>query len=350
MPHASIYRYNLLSTFPQPHLGGAITNIMTQVVLPFNMLGSLLFLGTRYKQVHYVGAILVIYGVLINLMPFFLGQVAKSPDNKYYDPNLFWIMLNTVATVFAAASNIYTEVCLKDYDLDVWYANAWIATYQLVMGIVTCWTLSIQVFTDPNPAVSIQQYGNYFYQATRCFFGYSAVDVMNGDSYDCNQPILLVFCIYIFFNIIFNMLMLYVFKKGSSVLFVVSSAVALPLADFLYMIPLIAGPAIQAFTLYDGFALFIMMLALYVYYSQPEIRVVKEDDTNVLVPATPMFPGPNDERAHLHQQVNHLHHPTIAATNKLKSEDDMHKSLHAPLLRSESLGDGHKSQFRSDVP
>ena len=37
--------FNLLSTFPQPHLGGAITNVMNQVVLPFNMVGSILFLG-----------------------------------------------------------------------------------------------------------------------------------------------------------------------------------------------------------------------------------------------------------------------------------------------------------------
>jgi hypothetical protein len=44
--------YNLLSTFPQPYLGGDLCNVMSQVVLPFNMIGSILFLGTRYKQSH----------------------------------------------------------------------------------------------------------------------------------------------------------------------------------------------------------------------------------------------------------------------------------------------------------
>jgi drug/metabolite transporter (DMT)-like permease len=113
--------FNLLSTFPQPHLGGAITNVMTQVVLPFNMIGSMLFLGTRFKRVHYVGSILVVYGVLVNLMPFFEGRTPQENT----DPSIGWILINALACVFAAASNVYKEIALKDEDLDVWYANAW---------------------------------------------------------------------------------------------------------------------------------------------------------------------------------------------------------------------------------
>jgi hypothetical protein len=57
--------------------------------------------------------------------------------------------------------------------------------------------------------------------------------------------------------------MMYVFKEGSSVLFVISSAVCLPLTDVLYMIPILAGPlAKQTFTIFDGFALFIIMVRL----------------------------------------------------------------------------------------
>ena len=44
--------FSLLSTFPVPHLGGAVTNVMNQIVLPFNMVGSIIFLGTRYHKAH----------------------------------------------------------------------------------------------------------------------------------------------------------------------------------------------------------------------------------------------------------------------------------------------------------
>ncbi len=123
--------YNLLSTFPQPHLGGAITNVMTQVVLPFNMIGSIIFLKTRYKKEHYVGALLVVYGILVNLLPFFEGKQDESSLNSQYDPTFGWIALNCLAMVFAAASNIYKEIGLKDDDLDVWYCNAWVGVYQV---------------------------------------------------------------------------------------------------------------------------------------------------------------------------------------------------------------------------
>ena len=66
---------------------------MSQVVLPFNMFGSMIFLGTRYKKCHWIGSTLVIYGVMVNLLPFFEGRddsKAGHPDT--YDPNAFWIV------------------------------------------------------------------------------------------------------------------------------------------------------------------------------------------------------------------------------------------------------------------
>lgn len=66
--------------------------------------------------------------------------------------------------------------------------------------------------------------------------------------------------------------MLYVFKTGSSVLFVIASACRLPLVDLFCMSRALAGRAQQQFTVYDGFALFILVLAIYIYYSEPELQ------------------------------------------------------------------------------
>ncbi len=69
--------------------------------------------------------------------------------------------------------------------------------------------------------------------------------------------------------------MLYILKQGSSVLFVVSSAVCLSSTDVLYMKPFLAGPkAAQTFTIYDGFALFVLVRGMLIYHSENEERRV----------------------------------------------------------------------------
>ena len=110
--------YNLLSTFPTPALGGNLMLVLSQLVLPMNMLMSISFLKTKYVKVHYIGAMLVIYGCLINLIPFFSGQKA---DGKTH-PTVGWILVGVLSCVPAAASNTYKEIGLKAANLDIWYA------------------------------------------------------------------------------------------------------------------------------------------------------------------------------------------------------------------------------------
>lgn len=292
--------YNLFSTFPQPKLGGDLSNVMSQVVLPFNMIGSMIFLGTRYKKCHWIGSTLVIYGVMVNLLPFFEGNESHKdgghPDT--YDPTPFWIGLSVFSMVFAAASNIYKEIGLKDADLDVWYANAWIGLYQLISGALTIWTISVPAFQEP--PINLSLLPKYLVNAWNCFFGSEVHNTITGELELCNGNVAATFLFFIVFNIVYNMLMLYIFKGGSSVLFVVSSAVCLPLADLLYNIPLIAGSAYEAFTIYDGFALFVLVMAILTYYSEKEVRVTEDLVTHELKsePKTPMFSTPYTERQH----------------------------------------------------
>ena len=270
--------FSFLSTFPQPHLGGDICNAMNQVVLPFNMIGSIIFMGTRYHAAHWIGAFLAIVGVIINLIPLFNGTA--NQNDKGLNPTFGWVSLNAVSYLFMAASNIYKEIALKDHDLDVWYANAWVCIYQLLWGLLTIWTVGIPAFVDPSPTIPMSLFGQYILNGIICFFGYTAVDVTNtlpNHDIPCNQGILLVFGLFIFFNVLFNMLMLYTFKSGSSVLFVISSAIALPLSDILYTFPAIAGSAVLPFTVYDGVALLVLVLSMSIYYSKKEERVVISD-------------------------------------------------------------------------
>ncbi len=133
-----------------------MANVLGQVTLPLNMLLSMVFLQTRYERSHIIGATMVLYGALVCMIPIFRGEVAlNSPD-----PSFGWLLLYVFSMVPAATSNgtaipridtrrqlsctvVYKEIGLKDVDLDIWYVNAWVSTYQVCWGIATMWTIRV---------------------------------------------------------------------------------------------------------------------------------------------------------------------------------------------------------------
>jgi hypothetical protein len=84
-----------------PVCRGNFANVLDQLNLPFNMILSVLFLQTKYKRCHILGAILVLYGGLVNMIPLFTGGVNRNMP----DPSMSWILLYIMALLPAAASN-----------------------------------------------------------------------------------------------------------------------------------------------------------------------------------------------------------------------------------------------------
>ncbi|ETW03091.1 hypothetical protein H310_05517 [Aphanomyces invadans] len=318
--------YNLLSALPTPHLGGNFSNVLDQLNLPFNMLLSLLFLNTRYKRCHILGAVLVLYGGFVNMLPLFTGgSTLNMPD-----PSVGWIVLFISSLVPAAASNVYKEIALKDVDLDIWYCNAWTSLYQVFIGILTIWTIRVPALCDP--PVAWQDFPNFVVLSHECFLG-NPVE-FQGKTLACNEGVFDLFMWFILFNMIFSQLMLYIFKEGSSVLFVVSSAVCLPVTDILYMFPFLTGKqASQTFTIYDGFALFVLVIGLLVYHSEKETRVSQGGSRSV--EKSPMLTSPTLQKTHL--------------MRKAKGKVVFHQS---PLFRGQSPGrsSSGRSLLRSSSP
>ncbi|OQS06892.1 Drug/Metabolite Transporter (DMT) Superfamily [Thraustotheca clavata] len=280
----------LMAAFPVPHIGGNLANVLGQVNLPFNMIMSACFLQTKYRRIHVLGAILVVYGSLVDMIPIILGtDVQNSPD-----PSPFWICMYIFAMVPSAASNIYKEIALKDVDLDIWYTNAWISVYQVGWGILTMWTIQFPAFCDP--PIEWSSFPHYLAAGHNCFIGNDVV--LNDHPIPCNNGVLTQFLLFILFNLVYNQLMLYVFKEGSSVLFVISSAICLPLTDVLYMFPIITGnKATQSFTLYDAFALFVLVIGILVYHSEKETRL---DPTGTKsIEKSPMLSSPSFQKTQM---------------------------------------------------
>eukprot|EP00947_MAST-08B_sp_MAST-8B-sp1_P003513 g3513.t1 len=302
--------FNILSTFPVAKLGGSLTNVLSQSVLPINMVLAYFVLKTRFRNNHILGAFLVIYGILVKLMPELFksseasssGAATSSGDDGGADAG--WIFLLVFSQVFAAASNVYKEIALKGVDLDEWYMNVWVSIFQLGFGVLCFWQGYVADFMDPLPAIGSCtgcSWSAMVSGANKCFVGYEVEiagvsnstclknngvwsasssagttapsTLVDGETctLDCGlETPLYIFLAFIVFNITYNMLMLYVFKHGSSTLFVIANAVRLPLVDLLLMWPAVAGASSEMFTHYDGFALVMLVLAIVVYYAQKE--------------------------------------------------------------------------------
>ncbi len=81
-----------------------------------------------------------------------------------------------------------------------------------------------------------------------------------------------------------DILILVVFKKGSSTLAVVASAARLALSNVGFLIPVLAGEALRTtLSYYDIGALFILILGIVVYRLKAELKQSVEQDKKPLI-------------------------------------------------------------------
>eukprot|EP00475_Leptophrys_vorax_P012737 TRINITY_DN1910_c0_g1_i1.p1 TRINITY_DN1910_c0_g1~~TRINITY_DN1910_c0_g1_i1.p1 ORF type:complete len:484 (-),score=115.03 TRINITY_DN1910_c0_g1_i1:76-1527(-) len=248
---------NVIGTWPLPYIPSSITNVLSNCVLPMTMLCSVLLLRTGYKWTHYVGAVMVVAGIMVRLIPTFSGGAEKEP---LILPAV-WIPMYLISLIPSALSNVYKEGGLKGIKSDIWHVNAWIGVWQLILGFITMPTVFI-----PWPDTDIikpSELGSYLSDASTCFF--LGKNPRPGSPDEC-KGIFFLFVLYLAFNVAFNQLMLVVFKKGSSVLAVISSTARLPLVDILLLWGFLAGAAkIQSITIYDILALIIIISGIVTY-------------------------------------------------------------------------------------
>eukprot|EP00475_Leptophrys_vorax_P038553 TRINITY_DN6820_c0_g1_i4.p1 TRINITY_DN6820_c0_g1~~TRINITY_DN6820_c0_g1_i4.p1 ORF type:complete len:439 (+),score=77.41 TRINITY_DN6820_c0_g1_i4:73-1317(+) len=246
----------VVGTWPLPYIPSSITNILSNSALPMTMLCSVILLRTKYKWTHYLGALLVTSGIIVRLIP----TITASEHERLILPGV-WIPTYVLSFLPSALSHVYKEGALKGMNCNLWHFNAWIGVWQLLLGI-----LSIPTVFIPWPGtrtIAPSELGAYLSDASTCFF---LGENPRPGSPDICEGVLLLFIVYLVFNVAFNQLQLVVFKSGSSVLVAVASTAKLPLVDILLLWGLLAGEAqIQSITVNDIIALIIIIIGICTY-------------------------------------------------------------------------------------
>jgi CRT-like, chloroquine-resistance transporter-like len=277
---------NVLSSWPIPVLGGGTSIILMQLVIPFQILAGSIFLRTTYRWSHYAASLLAMTASVIEIYPqlTFGSQV----DLTYF----FWVGVMILSVIPTCGSFLYKEIQLKSYpSLDTWYINFIESIFQGLLGIPIVCSMLIPFIPG---SISASQFFPYLRNANACFIGINSNATSISDiiisSSTCTSdsfPAIGFSFIYIFFNILFSVLMLVIFRFGSAVFFNVLNSSRIPIVHLLLLSTFIAGQAAEPFEWYEiiASALSVAGVVLYSLYDPLEASEKlekREEETNLL--------------------------------------------------------------------
>ena len=93
-------------------------------------------LGAKYKMSQYIGAAVVLGGLVVVLMPEFLstgGAGSGSSSSGDAGMQLVWAAVMALSCVPMCLSSVYKEKALGEVEIDVVYLNGWVAVFQLLV-------------------------------------------------------------------------------------------------------------------------------------------------------------------------------------------------------------------------
>ena len=121
---------SIMQTFAFNYIAsGALLILLMQSAIPVSMVVSKVWLKTQYKVFHYLGALVVIGGLVVVLLPKLLHPAAGSNE-------LVWCGVLVGSCIPMALNAVYKEKALGRHNMNGMYLNGWVAFYQFWFSIV----------------------------------------------------------------------------------------------------------------------------------------------------------------------------------------------------------------------
>jgi drug/metabolite transporter (DMT)-like permease len=290
----------IMQTFAINYITNAGTIVLVQQsAIPISMAISVYTLGATYTKSQYTGAAVVLMGIMVVLVPQLFpdmnennavvthmrgGHVTEHAQGLAMEgtsdgvpsamdtsstSELMWILILVVSCVPMVLSSVYKEKALGELEIDVIYLNGWVAVFQFLMSIPlilpSSWVISMA--TDQ---IIPNMYGGFW-----CWLGVNTITEENpGDN---NLPLdhceMAPFYVnmYLFFNVVFNVLIVVILKHGSSNILWLSSTIIVPMSNIAFSMKIMPGH--QDLTDFDIVGLAVIMKGLLIYRFWPQIAL-----------------------------------------------------------------------------
>lgn len=279
----------LMMVFGGNNVAGPVQLLLIQAAIPMTMLVTLLIasgvfefirlrLPSKYRWNHYLGALTILFGVFVAL---YVKLFHHSGSSDSTQTTIVGVIIFLASTVPLAFSGVYKEIAFKGVDLDVYYFNAWVATFQVMWGVLFMPVSAIPGFGE----IPISEVPSNLYNGMKCMVGINSVYHTSSQYQhidDCHLAFLQVGG-YTLANVTYNVLLLAVIKYGSAALFYIASAALLPLSDICFTLPFVMGSQTSKLTPFDIAGLIIILLGLFLYRlkgeTTPDDEVPREVDS-----------------------------------------------------------------------
>eukprot|EP01137_Pigoraptor_chileana_P017424 Opistho-2@75475 len=218
-----------------PHMSGPLVTLLQQSTVPVSLIMSVLILKKRYRWSHYLGAAVIIVGIILYLLPQLINPSKDDKENAR-DSNLpLYATLLFASSIPAVGGKIYQEISLKQ-EMNVYLLNGWVALFQFFIGL----PLAPLFFKVQTPSGDLSHLGENLRHSFGCVF--AGVNYEETDQ--CSYGILF-FVIYIGLNIAFNIVMTYVLLYGSAVLVFIAITIAVPFTYFMFSWDVVEDPPLS---------------------------------------------------------------------------------------------------------
>lgn len=273
-----------------PNTPGSWSVLLGQCQVFFAMLFSMCLLGSSYRLLQILGAVLVVIGSSMAIVPdLFGGELPDLAGKAGY------VIIFFCSDVPYALAAVYKDFAFKTAALDVFYLTATVSWAQLVISWCYLPLLSI-------PALGGQELSTIpasLVDGAKCFFGDTSVPVYNSDGlitgYCGLSTTLVTFCFSIS-GFLSGIMTLYIMKMGSATLYVLASALALPIANLSFSVaPLMAAVGLESepFSWYNAVGV-VMVVIGFVAYALVEQSAASEEGV------APLLDGDDDSESSCH--------------------------------------------------
>lgn len=303
---------------------GTLVVMVMQTAVPISMAVSKWFLGTKYRISQYVGCVIVAAGLAVVLIPTLMAAKKKdecSTENSASTIGLAILGL-TLANIPMCLSTVVKEKTLGETSIDPIYLNGWVAIYQFLFSF------PLMLPAAPTVGLSIKDLPRNLVDGAKCWFGVNSIKnttaaitalssfgsglstMIMDDSHSVPQPVSNTFfssraatvatmthsthtltaasdtcddttyddCamapvyvnIYIFFNLIYNILIILIIKYGSANMLWVAMTIMVPLSSIAFSLDFM--PNHQDLKIKDILGLIIILAGLITYRFFTQIR------------------------------------------------------------------------------
>jgi len=246
----------VMQTFAVNYIpSGGLIILLTQSAIPISMIISKFLLKVKYQIQHYTGAIIVIAGLAIVLIPKFLNPDQTQNQNESAAMIGVWCGVLILSCVPMTLSSVYKEKALGELEIDVIYLNGWVAIYQFLLSLAVAVPLAYASNLTPKDIPS------NFADGAKCYVGINTITGgLNPD--ECQHAPLFV-NLYIAFNVLYNILIILILKYGSANLLWLAMTLMVPLGDLAFSLPFVPGNL--PMTPWDWLGLVVIMGGLTLY-------------------------------------------------------------------------------------